>query len=100
MVRLSKIRVDPERLKAYKAYLAEEISDSMRLEPGVLALYAVSEKKDPSRITILEIYADEAAYKRHIQTPHFRKYKDGTREMVMELELADANPIVPGLKIK
>ena len=50
--------------------------------------------------SILEIYADRAAYESHLQTPHFRKYKQGTLSMVRELELVDVNPLLPGLKIK
>lgn len=99
-VRLSKITVDPALLDAYNAFLKEEIEASMRLEPGVLTLYAVSEKEAPNKITILEIYADEAAYQSHIQTPHFQKYKQGTLEMVKELELIDTKALIPGLKIK
>lgn len=99
-VRLSKITVDPAQLDAYNAFLKEEIEASMRLEPGVLTLYALSEKDHPNKITILEIYADEAAYQSHLQTPHFQKYKQGTLEMVKELELIDTNALIPGLKIK
>lgn len=99
-VRLSKITVDPDQLDSYNAFLKEEIEASMRLEPGVLSLYAVSEKEHPNRITILEIYADENAYQSHIQTPHFLKYKQGTLDMVKELELIDTLPLIPGLKIK
>ena len=100
MVRLSKITVDPSRLKEYNAYLKEEIEASMRIEPGVLTLYATAEKDAPHKITILEIYADRSAYERHIKTPHFQKYKQGTRSMVKELELIDTSPLIPGLKIK
>ena len=100
MVRLSKITVDPERLAEYNTYLKEEIEASMRLEPGVLLLYAMAEKDHPNEVTILEIYADETAYKSHIETPHFQKYKQGTLSMVEELELTDTTPLLPGLKIK
>lgn len=100
MVRLSKITVDPVRLAEYNAYLKEEVEASMRLEPGVLALYAVAEKKRPNEVTILEIYADTTAYKSHIATPHFQKYKQGTLNMVKHLELIDTTPLIPGLKIK
>lgn len=99
-VRLSRITVDPARLPEYNAYLKEEIEASMRLEPGVLALYAVAEKDNPAKVTILEIYADEAAYQSHIKTPHFQKYKQGTLDMVKDLELIDTTPLIPGLKIK
>ena len=69
-VRLSRITVDSARLEEYNEYLKEEIEASMRLEPGVLVLYAVAEKERPHHVTILEIYVDEAAYKSHIATPH------------------------------
>lgn len=100
MVRLAKLVIDSAQLKNYKAMLKEEIETSIRVEPGVLTLYAVSEKDNPTNITILEIYADTAAYKLHIQTPHFIKYKNGTKDMVKSLELVESVPIVPGMKIK
>ncbi|HEY5745515.1 MAG TPA: putative quinol monooxygenase [Chryseolinea sp.] len=100
MVRLAKLQIDPTRLESYKAALKEEIEASVRLEPGVLTLYAVSEKDHPTHITILEIYADTTAYKAHLQTPHFLKYKAGTKDMVKSLELVETVPLVPGMKIK
>ena len=56
--------------------------------------------KPANKITILEIYADRAAYESHLKTAHFQKYKQGTLEMVKDLELVDVSPLVPGLKIK
>lgn len=100
MVRLAKLVIDSAQLKSYTAMLKEEIETSVKLEPGVLTLYAVSEKNNPNHITILEIYADTIAYKAHLQTPHFIKYKNGTKDMVKSLELVGADPLVPGMKIK
>lgn len=99
-VRLAKIVVDQARLNEYNAYLKDEIESSMRLEPGVLTLYATFEKERPNRITILEIYANEEAYQSHIKTPHFLKYKQGTLDMVQELELIDSTPLIEDMKIK
>ena len=100
MVRLAKLVIDSIQLEKYKASLKEEIEASVRIEPGVLTLYAVSEKNNPTQITILEIYADTVAYKAHLQTPHFIKYKTGTKDMVKSLELVETIPLVPGVKIK
>lgn len=99
-VRLSMITVDSTRLDEYNAFLKEEIEVSMQLEPGVLTLYAVSEKDNPNKVVILEIYADEEAYQKHIKTAHFLKYKEETLDMVQALELIDTTPLIPGLKIK
>lgn len=65
-----------------------------------MTLYAVFEKKRPNHLTILEMYANEAAYQMHVKTPHFLKYKQGTLAMVKELELIDTDPLIPELKIK
>lgn len=99
-VRLSKIVVDPTRLETYNAYLKEEVEASMKLEPGVLTLYATAETERPNHITILEIYASEDAYQSHIKTPHFIKYKEGTLDMVQQLELIDTKPLIEGLRTK
>lgn len=100
MVRLAKLVIDSAQLENYKAMLKEEIETSIRMEPGVLTLYAVSEKDKSTHITILEIYADTSAYKAHIKTPHFVKYKTGTMKMVKSLELVAANPLISDMKIK
>ena len=99
-VRLSRIVVDSTQLTRYKALLKEEVAASMKKEPGVLTLYAVFEKKRPNHLSILELYATEAAYQAHLKTPHFLRYKQGTLAMVQELELLDMDPLIPELKIK
>ena len=51
MVRLAKLVIDSTQLESYKAAPKEEIEPSFRLEPGVLTLYAVSEKDKPISIS-------------------------------------------------
>jgi len=100
MVRLAKLVIDPTQIEVYKAALKEEIEASVRLEPGVLTLYATYEKANPTHVTILEIYADNEVYKAHLQTPHFLKYKNATSDMVKSLELVEVVPLIPEMKIK
>jgi 4-carboxymuconolactone decarboxylase len=100
IVRLAKLVIDSTQLESYKAFLKEGIETAVRVETGVLTLYAVSEKVKPTHITILEIYANEDAYNAHLKTAHFLKYKNGTKDMVKSLELVESVPLVPGMKIK
>lgn len=100
VVRMAKIIVDSAQLESYQAALKEGIETAIRVEPGVLTLYAMSEKNNPTHITVFEIYANAAAYKTHLETPHFRKYKNGTKEMIKSLELIDVVPIALGTKEK
>lgn len=99
ITRLSKIEVHPEYLDEYLQYATEVGAESLRTEPGVLAMYAMSEKDNPTIITILEIYSSQAAYKSHIASRHFQKYKRGTLKMVKNLILSDQRPLNPDNRI-
>ena len=93
MIRIARIQVDPAQLDSYNAALKEQMTTAVKAEPGVLTYYAVADKTNPAHITILEIYADTAAYQAHIQTAHFKKYKATVQNMVQSLELEDVNMI-------
>ncbi len=99
IVRLSKIEVYPQHLDEYMKYATEVGEVSLRTEPGVLTMYAVGEKENPCKITILETYASREAYEKHIASEHFQKYKQGTLRMVKSLELSDQTPLNPANRI-
>lgn len=99
IVRLSKIEVRPEYLDEYMRFAAEVGEVSLRTEPGVLTMYAVAERENPCRITILETYASRTAYEKHIASAHFQKYKQGTLHMVRSLELIDQTPLNPANRL-
>jgi quinol monooxygenase YgiN len=98
VVRLAELEIDSAHLESYKAALQEEIATSIRVEPGVLTLYAVSVKDHPTQIRLFEIYANADAYETHLQSPHFKKYKSGTAGMVKSLKLLETEPILLGAK--
>lgn len=93
VVRLAKIKVDPLQLDKYNIALQEQMTTAVRVETGVLTYFAVADKTDPSHITILQIYADTDAYKSHVETTHFKKYKQAVKNLVKSLELVDVNLI-------
>lgn len=99
IVRLSKIEIYPQHLNEYMKYASEVGEISLRTEPGVLTMYAVSEKENPHIVTILETYASRYAYEKHIASEHFQKYKRETLHMVKSLVLSDQIPLNPANKI-
>lgn len=100
LTRIANIRIDPSKIDQYYAALKEQMNAAIQNEPGVLSYYAMADKNDSSRITILEVYASEEAYKKHITTSHFKKYKDTVKDMVKSLELIDVNLIAATQKKK
>ena len=96
LVRLAELEIDPAQLGGYKAALKEEIAASIRLEPGVLKLYAVSVKDHPNQIRLFEMYRDEASYQAHLSTSHFKRYKQATQHMIRSLTLIQTQPVLLG----
>jgi len=99
-IQIAEIVVDPAQLDSYKSAVAEHIEAAIRLEPGVLVLYSVSNKDNPSQITVFEIYRDREAYLAHLQAPHFLKYKATVEKMVQSLKLISVDPVVLGSQAK
>lgn len=95
MVRISEIEIIPEYLEEYKTILDKESSESVKLEEGVIAIYPMFQKENPLQIRIIEIYANQKAYKSHFQTPHFQHYKTTTLKMVKSLKLVDMTALDP-----
>ena len=62
-------------------------------------MYAVGEQDNPCRITILETYASREAYRKHIASAHFQRYKQGTLHMVKSLVLSDQKPLNPSNRL-
>lgn len=54
VVRMAKLQIDSTQFESYRAALKEEIETSIRVEPGVLTLYAVSEKNNPTHVIVFE----------------------------------------------
>lgn len=94
IVRMAELEIDPAWLDSYTALLAEQIEASVKTEPGVLMLYALSVKYSPAQIRILEVYADQPAYEAHLRAPHFLKYQTLTAAMVRSLRLVETDPIL------
>ena len=93
MIRIFEIEIDSNYLEQYKAILKEESEQSVKLEPGVVCIYPMYQKENPTEVRILEIYASRDAYESHLKTAHFQKYKTTTLQMVKSLRLIDMEAI-------
>ena len=93
MVRMAEVEIYGSDSEQYLAILREEAKASVDLEPGVIAIFPMYEKATPTKIRILEIYADREAYEAHLKTVHFLKYKTTTLKMVKSLVLLDMQAI-------
>lgn len=93
VVRIAELVIDPAQLEAYKVAVKEEMEESIRTEPGVLAIYSVAEKDKPNNLHFFEIYASEDAYRAHIESPHFKQYVAFTQPMILSRKLIETLPV-------
>lgn len=96
LVRIAEIEIDPVQLHVYEAAVSNEIDDSIRLEPGVLTLYAVALADQRNHLRFFEIYADDRAYRQHLESMHFRKYVETTQPMIRSRKLFETRPVYLG----
>ena len=99
-VRVAELEIDATQLEAYKTAVTEEIEASIRLEPGVLAIYSLALKDHPTHLRFLEIYADESSYRQHIESPHFKKYVETTKSMITARKLFEMESPSIGMKAR
>lgn len=86
------VEVKPELQTEFKNIVMPEMAESLKVEKGVLAMYAATDSQTPNRWYFYEIYASEEAYQLHRQTPHFRDYLRQTAHMSVS---KDAIPVKP-----
>lgn len=99
-IQLAEVKVDPMQVVAYQSALRKEIAETTQREAGVIVLYAVAHNADPSRVTLLEIYASRKAYEAHRQSASFKTYKTATARMVQSLTLIPCSPILLGGQVR
>ena len=92
-VRIAELEILPEWLDAYLEAAGAVGAESVAKEPGVVCIFPMQKKESPTSIRIVEIYRSEEAYKAHLATPHFRKYKEGTPHMIKSLKLVPMRPL-------
>ncbi len=71
--------VQPQHREAFMATCLEDAKDSVKNEPGCHRFEVFTEKDEPNRIVLIEVYTDEAAFDAHLKTPHFAKFAAATR---------------------
>jgi quinol monooxygenase YgiN len=94
------LEIDAPQLEAFKSAIKENAETAVRVEPGCLGFNAVFEKENPTRVRLFEIYTDADAFKAHLETPHFKKYAEATKDMVKSRKRIDNVPITLNVKGK
>ncbi|MBF0750933.1 antibiotic biosynthesis monooxygenase [Pasteurella sp. WM03] len=86
------VEVKPEYNEQFKKIIIAEMAQSLKVEEGVIAMYAATMQENPNKWIFFEIYANSAAYQHHRETPHFKDYLKQTGEMLKEKSYVEIHP--------
>ncbi len=67
--------IRPDQIEAYKAATLENAPKTI-LEPGVIRFDVFQDSTNPAHFSLLEVYRDMAAHDAHLETEHFKIWKD------------------------
>lgn len=91
VVHLFHLGVDEKNHDTFYQIGVENFQTSYKEEAGTLAMYASSLRENPLEYKVFEVYADEEAYQKHRNSPHFKDYVEQvgsklTKREVFEVE--------------
>ena len=75
------VAVVPDQREAFLA-ATEENATASRDEPGVVRFDVLSDRADPNRVVLVEIYRDEVAAAAHKETAHYVRWRDTVAPMM------------------
>lgn len=94
LVRYIEVDVVADKAGEFERIVTKGMQEAMLKEDGVLAMYAVAVKGEPNKFRFFEIYANEAAYEKHRNTPHFKQYIEETQAMVTRKDFIDTDNVL------
>lgn len=98
IIRIFEMQIRPDSVETFTALGKHNIRQSVNTEQGVLGMYVMTDKDDPSKFYIVEAYADENAYQAHRASPHFQAWLDGAKDMIVSRKMIETHPVVFGSK--
>lgn len=74
--------IQPESWELFKPLMLENARASVRDEKGCSQFDVCAPPDGAARVFLYEIYDDEAAFKTHLETPHFKSFAAATNDMI------------------
>ncbi len=74
--------IRPAMAAAFREAMLENATASLRLEPGCTQFDVCFDPQDPSHCFLYEIYDNEAAFKDHLASDHFKTFDDRVAPMI------------------
>jgi autoinducer 2-degrading protein len=82
LVILVEFAVKDLEMEKFRALIVGNAQSSLQREPGCSRFDVLVTSQDPARIVLYEIYDNEGAFDRHLETDHYKAFAKATERMV------------------
>ncbi|MDI9591164.1 MAG: antibiotic biosynthesis monooxygenase [Acidobacteriota bacterium] len=97
ITRLFRLERDMAQEQYYDEVGELNLTTSVEVEPGTLAMYAAHVPDAPQTCYVFEVYADEGAYDAHVASDHFGAFVEMAGKVLTGREVI---PVVPRLMLE
>ena len=73
--------------RAFLELARTDASQSVAREPGCYQFDVTLDREQPNRVVLYEVYADEAAFDAHVQTPHLAAFRAGIEGLIVSRQV-------------
>lgn len=86
-INIVQITVKPEHLADYQRVVTAQLENALKIDPGILAIYAGTKQGRPDDWVIYEVFQSEENYRNHIANPDHQKYVAASKDWVQNKQV-------------
>lgn len=90
-IHLAKVSIEKGKKQEFANVVETEMRISVAEEPGVIAMFAGTDKNNPDDWYFYEIYKNDDAYNTHIKSQQFKDYISGSQDFLTDKKLQVLN---------
>jgi (4S)-4-hydroxy-5-phosphonooxypentane-2,3-dione isomerase len=87
LVVLVEFTIKREEVGVFRQLIAQNARSSLESEPGCRRFDVLLAQHEPTTIVLYEIYNDEAAFGRHLQTDHYKSFAETSKSMIESISV-------------
>jgi D-3-phosphoglycerate dehydrogenase len=90
---IAELRFEPEHREAVLELAQRHVRNTLAAEPGCLRFELVAPKGDPGSLVFYEVFASEAAFAAHRDSPHLAWFREARASLVREAQVRELRPV-------
>ena len=84
---LVEFSVKPEHRQTFESIIRDHAAKTLETEPGCRRFDVLVPQKEDGRVFLVEVYADDAAFKSHGAMPRLAQVRESYKDMIIDRKI-------------